>query len=233
MELSKIPGLPEAVAAAEAGEEHRRDLAMLGIPVEIAGCLVRQITTRDLITLMHSRCPFLTGGEIMPEDAALVLHLLSPGFETGPEARAAAAAKLAGVVFADAVAQLHDLFNATFADSPACCGPNRAAIASWAASMVHPIAAEYGWPDEVLDAAGKPVLGAGVLDKPIARLYQYIRLIQRDADPSMVFFNSASDRVRREMVNAWLAKVEARKAATAQSFDALAEIPDVRKEEKE
>ncbi|MES2568566.1 MAG: hypothetical protein V4710_00755, partial [Verrucomicrobiota bacterium] len=209
-----------------------RDVAMLGLPIEIAGVTVRQITIRDLLILLHSRSPFLTGAEVQPEDVAVILHLLSPGFDPSPEARAKTMETIADVPFVRARDQLHALIDATFSDRPATSGPDRAAIVSFAASMVHPIAAAYGWPDEVLDAKGKPIQGAGILDKPIARIYQYFRLIQQDADPSVKFINPASDKARRLAVAAWRKKQKRRKAKTAKSFAALMEIPDVRKEEK-
>lgn len=82
-------------------------------------------------------------------------------------------------------------------------GDGRIIHTATSASLVNRVAGAYGWPDEVLDLFGLPVPGAGVMDKPLARLYQYWRWITVDKDPSAPVFSGRAERFRARVQKKW------------------------------
>ena len=99
-------------------------------------------------------------------------------------------------------------FNRVQLDKPPT-GNGRVIRTATSASIVNRIAGAYGWPDEVLDLFGLPVPGAGVMDKPLSRLYQYWRWITVDKEPSApVFSDSAAESFSARVQKKWRDRAE-------------------------
>lgn len=199
MELDKIPGLKETVAAAQAREEELRDVAMLGFPMEIAGVPVRQLSLRHLILLFLARSPFVCGGDATPEAILHFLWIVSPRFSYEAARRTEFILEVRELVKCDPAAEaIEEYLEAALIDRPAGSGGAKSApIVSFAAAIVHEVAAAYGWTKDV------------ILDEPLAGIYQALRLIIRDdymdkGKRPPPTFNALSDRARREAVDKWL-----------------------------
>lgn len=88
-------------------------------------------------------------------------------------------------------------------------GNGRIVPTAISAAIVHRVAAAYGWLDEKLDCFGLPVPGAGILDMPISRLYQYWRRIAVEADPDTSPFSSLATEYRLRTVAKYLDRARA------------------------
>jgi hypothetical protein len=201
MELANIPGFQEAVGKAEAEEASRRDLSLHAeVHLEICGVAVCQLTPRHLLRLFACDSPFVTGAAHSGEHIGLFLWIVSPEFTPDPEARRAFIERTIDLPGQTTLDAINDYLESALMDRPAGNSSPRVPIVSGIASLCHRFAAAYRWDDEL------------TLDKPIARLYQYLRLITLDESPTAVFFNRLSDRAKREVINDWKAK-QKRKAA--------------------
>lgn len=202
MELDKIPGYPEAMAAAQAEEEELRDLAFIPVDLDICGVPVRQLTARHLLLCIYVRSPFFfSRDDLGPEHVAQFLWIVSPQFDPlDGLARSAFIKNIAtSVQFAEAVPAIDDYLDQALMDRPPSGAARGASITSFIASLVDEFASEYGWTiDEILD-------------RPLAALYQLLRRMERRRDPKAVTFNRLSDRARREIVQRWLAEQKAAK----------------------
>lgn len=123
-------------------------------------------------------------------------------------------------------------------DRPAGAVGGRIVSTSFSVAIVHRIAAAYGWPAEVMEHFGNsksqapsskqnqksntasparteirnlasPVPFAGILDTPIARLYQYARWIHLDIDPSAPIFSRFQDAFTKRTILKWRARAVA------------------------
>lgn len=203
MELDKIPGFKEAMAAAQAEEAALRDVPYLGLPVDICGVLVNQITPRHLIILFNCRSPFFCKADaIEAEHVAQFLWVLSPRFSHDPAERDAFLADIAGLDYSAAVERIDAYLAEAFMDSPASGGASKAPITSFAAAIVDELAHEYGWPL------------ADILNLPMAAIYQQYRRIEQRRNSKAVFFSRLSDRTKRELVKKFLAD-QKKRGATA------------------
>jgi hypothetical protein len=88
-------------------------------------------------------------------------------------------------------------------------GNGREIHTATSAAIVNKISGAYGWPDEVLDLFGLPIPGAGIMDKPLSRLYQYWRWITVDKNPSAPLFSSKTESFRARTQEKWRARAEA------------------------
>ena len=204
MQFDQIPGMREALAAAAAEEELRRDLAFCDLELDIAGEPVRQLTPRHMMLLFQARSPFFCGGRRQPEHVAQFLWAVSPQFSPDVRTRDAFLERIAETVpFQPARDGIEEYLDQALMDSPPTSSrrSRHAAICSFLAVLVHRIASAYHW-DE-----------GAILEKPIARLYQYLRLLDRDAGET-VFFNKLTDRAQRERYAAWKAEQKAAAAGT-------------------
>ena len=191
--LSQIPGYSEAIRK----ENESRDLAFLNLPQSVCGIDIGPFTLRKYILLEGIGNPFVCGGNILPAHVAQFLWILSPGWVAGNGSeRDTFTRKVSLIKYSRAVKEIMELCEVTFQDSPSYRGAGFSVrIVSGAASYVDILASEYGWSENT------------VLDMPIARLFQYVRLIQKRHDPKRTFINP-SDKVRGK----WLAEVNAEKA---------------------
>jgi hypothetical protein len=200
-----IPGL----ARAKRVEETLRVTPFLPIGEEINGIRVRQLTARHLGILIEARSPFFLNTRPDREDILIFLWVVSHAYRPDGMGRAESnrivAAAPHGARFARAIERY--IKRALFDKPPASIG-GVVISASYLAGMVHKIAFAYGWPDEVLDSEGLPVPNAGILDKPIARLFQYRKWIVAERDPyAQPQVNPVSDKVRGQ----WLRRQQPKK----------------------
>jgi hypothetical protein len=207
MELSKIPGLPEALAKAQAEIDARRERAFLfdTAELQIADRVleIRHLTARDLVFFFRARNPFFCGGVRLPEHVLQFLWTLSPRFIAGDlTARDAFIEEHAELKFLPAVEAIDAFLDETFADAPG--GSSRrgllgtAPVASFFAELVHRfIKPPYQWPEET------------TLGKPLVRIYQYLRLLDRDANPRAPVISPPLDRIKREFVMNYRAQQKA------------------------
>ncbi len=182
-------------------EDYWRNFAFLGLNEELRffgghKVEVRLLTLRMFIQLCAVRSPFLVGGRVGPEHVAQILWRLSPAYDTrtsNPEARRQFVESIAAIPFKSSVRNIGRYIDRMLIDKP----PQPAgklvkgkADTSFAASMVHRLAGEYGWS------------GEEILELPMPRIFQYLRRIQRENDPKSALWNPIRDR----FVARWMMK---------------------------
>jgi hypothetical protein len=166
--LEQLPDYRRATARGAAIEEAWRDNAFLGLEEKICGVTVRAITLRILLRLFAAKSPFFMPGPIRPGHIAAFLWHLSPKHKMPNEhgykrAREAFADSIVHLDYRIARRAIYRYIFRHFMDRP----PNKRrkkhdpTSVSLAAAIIHALAKTYGWDDEV------------ILDKPIARIYQY------------------------------------------------------------
>lgn len=170
---NQIPGYAEAREA----EQANRDLAFLNFPMPLCGVLVRQFSLKHLIILGNCGNPFVTGGAApSPEQIAQFLWVVSDEYAPDQKKMKKFAAGLGSLKYMQAIKDITGYLEAAFQDAPSSGGGGKLYTASCAA-LVETIAHEFGWDDEQ------------IMNKPVARLFQYIRLIRKRHDPKALLFN--------------------------------------------
>jgi hypothetical protein len=197
--LEQLPEYRRATRRGAALEEHWRDNAFLGLDEKICGITVRAITLRMFLRLCRARSPFLCPGRIRPGHVAQFLWHLSPKHKM-PHERGYKRARQA---FADSIARLdyrtarRAIFRYIwrhFMDRPPSKRARKSepASVSIAAAIIHALAKSYGWNDEE------------ILDKPMARIYQYIIELRtehaRDAKQPVPTFTPVVSRLRKRVL---------------------------------
>jgi hypothetical protein len=172
-----IPGYREAVEQ----ENALREAAFLLEQDEIDGVQVRPITVRHMLTLHGMRSPFVAGGEVRPRDVVLFLWVVSP--VRGTTSLEAYSATFRKRNYVRLCAAIRKFVEDAFQDAPASTGNLPVPFWSWAAGVVDRIAFAYHWSE------------AAILDMPLARLFQYIKILDKRDDPNRILFNP-SDKVR-------------------------------------
>ncbi len=174
----QIPGLAEAFRA----EASARRAPFVGASVVLCGVEVRPLSLRDHERLADARSPFLHGG--IPDRGDIALLLWNQRWEIDGDDKATFAARLDALDLGEMSAAVGAWVSRALMDAPQ--GSGKAApVVSLAASLVHCLRKAY--PGMSRD---------DVMDMDVAELFQYVRLIQRDANPQAVFFNPLSDGVK-------------------------------------
>jgi hypothetical protein len=221
MVLTDYPGYERGLARMRRVEDVLRTFALTRLPEKINGIEVRQLTPRMLDLLVLTNSIFLVpretrhavGVAALPEEVAQFLWIVSlqnPLNGRNPPKG----------FFASLRPDEHDYFQRFYRtidrymdrallDRPAAAVGGRIVSTAFSVAIVHRIAAGYGWPAEVADAKGRPVQFAGILDMPIARLYQYTRWLHVDADPSAPIFSRFQDAFRKRKIIKWRARAVA------------------------
>jgi len=181
LNLAEIPGYADAVRS----EREARDLAFCDWPVPLCGLNVHQFTLTHLLILGNCENAFVTGGKAPEvEDVAFFLWVVSPDYV--PNDNAARNRFLRSirrkVKFFAAVREIGEYVQAAFQDAPQGGAGETKSYTSFAATYCDLFASEYGWDD------------SQTMRKPIARLFQLYRRIQKRANPRAILFNQ-SDRV--------------------------------------
>lgn len=168
-----IPGYAEA----REKEQANRDLSFLDLPIPLCGVVVRQFCLKHLVLLGNCGNRFIVGEAVeQPEDVAQFLWVVSTGYSLDEKERSRFVKSLGKLKYVQAVKDIREYLAAAFQDAPqgGSGGKQYTADCAW---LVEAMAHEYGWDDEA------------VMRKPIGRLFQYLRLIQRRADPKAILFN--------------------------------------------
>lgn len=187
LDYSEIPGYLEAVEKEQTG----RDLAFLPFGVPLCGITVRQLTARHVILLRNCGNAFFCGRDPGPEDVAMFLWFVSEEYCLDRKKRNEfIAAHLRKLKFAAAVKAIADFIADSFDSAPASAGSSQIKnYTSAVAVLIDVLAREYGWDDEA------------ILEKPIARLHQYIRLILKRNNPGLALGNRSDN-----FISQWLVK---------------------------
>lgn len=192
---AEIPGL----AAAIQRECEVRDESFLNLPRIIAGVEALPITPRMLLLLHVSNSPFVCGGVPLPEHVAAFLWITSPRFIVGNGYKARwrrwqLCRAIRRASYQDAVTAIRAHVEDAFQDSPSeSSGEEKQPVVSVTASLVDCFASQYGWPERE------------VLDTPIARLFQYARMIRQRNNPDAIIVNKRSAKITGD----WLAQINA------------------------
>jgi len=178
--FAEVPGYADALNH----ETQNRELAFLPTPPPILGIPIRHMSARHHILLTGCRNLFIVGGFPSYIDAAQLLWFLSPDYCTAPGARE--------LFVATHVAKkdLNELLSAcslyvsiVWQDAPS--GGRETWEKKYVAdmaSLVDILAREFHWTDE------------HILELPLARVFQYLRLIRKRSDKNALMFNP-SDKV--------------------------------------
>jgi hypothetical protein len=187
-----------------------------------------------------------------PEDVAQFLWIVSPGnpLDSSPPPKNFFANLRPDepAYFRQFYRAIDRYFDRAMLDRPAGAIGGRVVSTSFTASVVNRIAGAYGWPAEVFSTPpapartprtrtrapapararahdrlpSRPIPDAGILDMPIARLFQYWRWISVDRNPETPLFSRFQDSFRKRTILKWRAR------AVAAGFGADITTADVR-----
>jgi len=185
--LASIPGYREAVER----ENAARETAFLDVPVDIAGVDCVQLTPARLILLHGIESPFICGGMVSPAAVAAFLWIVSVDFKPGDTAaRDAFVKRIRKTDAKAAIDGIRKYLDDALMDAPTNeDGAHGAPVVSFTASVVHALAKLYHWSER------------DILNIPLARIWQYLRLARRDADPKAIFVNPSG-----RIIGDWLAE---------------------------
>lgn len=161
LDTAQIPGYAEAVAR----EQALRDLAFDGQRIPLCGRLVNQFTLRHLMRLGGCDNAFVAGGPAERTDVAMFLWFVSAEYSLDPAARESFYRATVDVPFESGGRAINQYLNDAFWDCDGTGMQGERSYYSTAAGLICTLAREFGWDDEA------------ILDKPIARLFQYRRII--------------------------------------------------------
>lgn len=164
----EIPGFQAALDR----EQNLRNLAMDGQVIPLCGRLVRQLTLRHVVRLSGCENHFITGGTLDPAEVAVFLWIVSPQYCLDPAKRDAFYQAALRLDFQKAFREINAYLDDALWDCDSGGGDPRVLVKSYysyAARLVSFLALHFHWDDDA------------ILDKPIARLFQYERVIQKRA----------------------------------------------------
>lgn len=164
-----------------------RERGFLPILDNINGVVVKQFTLRHFTILSHLQSPFIYGGVRRIEDVGQFLWVVSPKYDTLPPEESAQKRFLTELVLHphwDRFYRGIDRYlQRTFRDTPPTVGNGKEIAVCYSAGVIHHIAGAYGWDDDA------------IMDKPLIRLFQYLKWIQVANNPMTPQFNPMQDRV--------------------------------------
>jgi hypothetical protein len=174
--LEQIPGLATAIEH----EQLVRNASFLELTERVCGFEVPPLTLRHMLALESIGSPLVCGGRPMPHDfgAFLVLLTGATGFRRWNLLR-----RLGRVNYGIAFDDIVSFINEAMQDSPGGSnGEGEISYYSFGAAIVDRLAREYGWSERA------------ILDLPLKRLFQYLKLFT-GKDGKVPLFNP-SDKVR-------------------------------------
>lgn len=208
MLLDRYPGYNRAMARAAQIEDYLHDLPFLATLQKIRGISVRQLTPRMCGLLLFVRSPFLyKAAERRVDDVARFLWIVSPDYKPDQKAADRYMRRLP-LISATRKGELYPVFRSfcraidryldrAFIDQPPQMASSNGPLfpVAYEAAIIHPIARAYHWDAD------------RVLDTPIAQVYQFLKLIQRERVTSegmgVPAFTPFQDRMRRRIVLKW------------------------------
>lgn len=181
LDLAQIPGYAEA----QRKEQEERDLAFCDWLVPLCGLEVRQFSLLHLIILGNCDNAFVSNADPKPEDVAFFLWVVSPQYRPNSQGERDAFCKDIGakVKFVPACAEIAAYLDRAFQDMPAGSSPPGKSYTSFVAPICDLFAREYGWDDQA------------VIRKPVARLFQLLRRIEKRTNPKAVMFNRSDSAI--------------------------------------
>ena len=200
-----IPGYREAVQH----ETTVREASFLSLTETVCGFECLPFTPLHYSMLECSGSPFVRGGVPMPEDVAVFLWCVSPGYAAQSLFRRWRFVRRVRLVdYRTSVQAIHDYLDDAFADAPGVKSGQSSAAANYSgtAAMVDLCAGQYGWTE------------AAVLRLPFKRLFQYARCIKERHADKPIFFNR-SERI----ISEWQERDEAARRLREQSKPLQAE----------
>jgi hypothetical protein len=221
MILSDYPGYERGLARLRRVEDVLRAFAMTRQLERINGIHVRQLTPRHLDLLLLIGSPFLISPArrrafrvfAQPEDVAQFLWIVSPDNPLDgsrpPENFFANLRPDEPDYFRQFYRAIDRYYDRAMLDRPAAPLGGRAVATSLSASMVNRIASAFSWKDEIFDRKGRPIPFAGILDMPVARLYQYWRWIITDRNPQTPLFSRFQDAFKSRVILKWRGRAKA------------------------
>jgi hypothetical protein len=169
-------------------DESFRERAFLPITDQINGVTVLQFTLSHLTILSHLQSPFIYGGVRQIEDVGQFLWVVSPQYDTLPPEETNRTRYLAELVLHPKWKHFYRAIDRylqrTFRDPPPSVKHGKPIATCYTASVIHPLMKTYGGNDEEW------------MDKPLIRLFQYLKGIQADENPATPQFNPMADRIR-------------------------------------
>jgi hypothetical protein len=185
LQFEQIPGYAEEVNA----EQANRESAFLAVTPPICGVPIQHMSLRHWMQLIGCKNRFIRGERPEASDVAMFLWFLSPEYSTDVDARSKfIAERVRPLDFLGVTREIYAYLNRVFQDIPqgdgSAAGKNYTAAV---ASIVDLLASEYGWTDE------------HILTMPIARVFQYLRRIEKRRDPKAIQFNRSE-----RLVSEWL-----------------------------
>ena len=175
------------LARAREVDESLRERAFLCVPGNINGVTVNQFTLRHLTILSHLQSPFIYGGARRAEDVGVFLWVISPHYDTLPAAESNRARYLAELVLHPHWDRFYRGIDRyiyhVYRDAPPTVKSGKTIATCYAAGVIHKISKNYGWDDEA------------IMNKPLIRLFQYLKWIQVEEHPSTPQFNPLQDKI--------------------------------------
>lgn len=186
LNYAEIPGYAEAVRE----EQHNRDIAFLVSPAPICGVPIVHLSLRHWSMLIGCKNRFIHGDRPEAGDVAMFLWFLSPDYVAGDNAARDkfVSERVRPLEFGAVVREVYAYLARVFQDIPnsnSKGGGDSKSYTAPVASMVDLLAHEYGWTDET------------ILTLPLARLFQYMRRIEKRNDPKAMQFNRSEQFVSR------------------------------------
>jgi hypothetical protein len=147
-------------------ENNLRDAAFLDLPTRIQGLLLAPMTLRHWIILNGIGSPFLVGGLPSLEQLIQFFWVMNPKFTPGRSFRRGRfIASCRSLLYGQAVLSCRALVRDTFQDGPPSSGNGDEAPGySFAASIIHALASDYGWTEDY------------ILNIPLRRVFQYMKI---------------------------------------------------------
>lgn len=185
LQFEEIPGYAEEVNK----EQANREQAFLAVTAPICGVPIQHMSVRHWMQLIGCKNRFIRGERPEPSDVAMFLWFLSPDYSTDADARTKfIAERVRPLEFMDVTREIYAYLNRVFQDIPQGDGSSQGKNYTAAvASIVDILASEYGWTDE------------HILTLPLARVFQYLRRIEKRRDPKAMQFNRSE-----RLISDWL-----------------------------
>lgn len=181
---TQIPGYTEA----RDKEQSNRDLAFLDMPIPLCGVIVRQFNLRHLLILCNCENGFVCGKPVpSPEEIVQFLWVVSTGYAMDAKALNKFAKARARLNYAQSIKDVQEYLDRAFQDAPQGSGSRAKQYTADCAWLVEKLAFAYGWDDEA------------IMQKPLARLWQYNRILTKRDDPKALLFNRSEQIVTKHL----------------------------------
>jgi len=208
--LCEMPGLVEALAAAEHRQFITRENSLLGLTYDLCGERVRTMTIADYVVLERTQSPFIRRIEPSRYDVAMFLWVMSPQFKLWsdgigwrglfPSLEPLAAffhgLKIKWKFLRDCpksseqvVLKAFEYIDEMFYDAPPSVSGGGESCLSYLTGWFDALQSEYHFPSEAIWKMGLP------------ELFQRLNAIRQRHNPNMPTFNKKTDELKMWVVN--------------------------------